>query len=88
MKPRSLHCNYLRITVIIKKEKCAKRIFLFFPPALADPLRAPSHSPPATRLHADFDIAGRSIDPRNRNASRPDYNEDSRSFKMLMANFT
>lgn len=78
MKPHSLHCNYLHITVIIKKEKCAKRIFLFFP--LADP--------PPPRLHADFDIAERSIDPRNRNASRPDYNEDSRSFKMLMANFT
>lgn len=39
-------------------------------------------------LHADFDIAEQSMDPRRRNASRPDYNEDSHSFKMLMADFT
>lgn len=39
-------------------------------------------------LHADFDIAEQSMDPRRRNASRPDYNEDSRSFKMLMDDFT
>lgn len=39
-------------------------------------------------LHAGFDIVEQSMDPRCRNASRPDYNEDSRSFKMLMADFT
>lgn len=53
-------------------------------PVLTQPvsLSLPPH------LHADFDIAEQSMDPRRSNASRPDYNEDSRSFKMLMADFT
>lgn len=55
---------------------------LFFSPS-----SIPPH--PVWLLRADFDIAGaESIDPGNRNVRRPDYNEDSRSFKMLMGNFT
>ena len=80
IKLRCLHCNYLHITVIIWK--CAKRIIPLSPSA-----RVPTRLLPQ-RLHADFDIAKRSIDPPHRNASHSDYNEDSRSFKMLMANFT
>lgn len=54
------------------------------PPIPSQPVRRslPPH------LHADFDIVQRSMDPGRRNASRPDYNEDSRSFKMLMDDFT
>lgn len=96
IKLHCLHCNYLHITVIIWK--CAKRIIPLSPSAgccsngCADPL--PQLRPkPVTRslllrLHADFDIAKQSIDPQHRNASHSDYNEDSWSFKMLMANFT
>lgn len=94
IKLHCLHCNYLHITVIIWK--CAKRI-IPFPLSLAAltmPLILFQLGPkPVTCslplcLHADFDIAKQSIDPLRRNASHPDYNEDSWSFKMLMANFT
>lgn len=54
------------------------------PPIPSQPVRRslPPH------LHADFDIAEQSMDPGRRDASRPDYNEDSPSFKMLMSDFT
>lgn len=94
IKLHCLHCNYLHITVIISK--CAKRIIPFSLRLVAptDALILFQLRPkPVTRslplcLHADFDIAEQSIDPQHRNASHPDYNEDSWSFKMLMANFT
>lgn len=55
---------------------------------------APQNPPQPVRLslpphlHEDFDIAEQSMDSQRRHASCPDYNEDSRSFKMLMADFT
>lgn len=84
IKRRCLLCNYLHITVIIWK--CAR---LISSPRRSVVLTHPVSAlglPP--RLHADFDIAEESIDPEHRNASRSDYNEDSRSFNMLMDNFT
>lgn len=95
IKQPCFHCNYLHITVIISKGAkliipSSRRLAAATAAMISAELRP---EPPSLRSlppcrHADFDIAKQSIDPQHRNTSQPDYNESSRSFKMLMANFT